>query len=69
MQKYNSDQEIWGKNTSFCLDTDYYREKEKIKDVPVEEIAEGNLKATLAPWGPSLAFKGLVTALHEDLPV
>ncbi|XP_075817743.1 coiled-coil domain-containing protein 73 [Microtus pennsylvanicus] len=41
MQKYNSDQEIWGKNTrSFCLDTDYYREKEKIKDVPVEEIAE-----------------------------
>lgn len=48
MQKYNSDQEIWGKNTSsFCLDTDYYRKKEKIKDVPVEEIAKGNLKATL----------------------
>ncbi|CAO2579675.1 Coiled-coil domain-containing protein 73 [Lemmus lemmus] len=40
MQKYSSGQEIWGKNTSFCLDTDYYREKEKIKDLPVEEITE-----------------------------
>ncbi|XP_038187341.1 coiled-coil domain-containing protein 73 [Arvicola amphibius] len=41
MQKYNSDQEIWGKNTrSFCLDTDYYREKDKVKDAPIEDTAE-----------------------------
>ncbi|XP_027251462.1 coiled-coil domain-containing protein 73 [Cricetulus griseus] len=40
-QKYNSGQEIWGKNAkNFCSDTDYYREKEKMKDLPVEEIAE-----------------------------
>ncbi|OBS65773.1 hypothetical protein A6R68_05687, partial [Neotoma lepida] len=41
IQKYNSSQEIQGKNTkSFCSDPDYYREKEKMKDLPVEEIAE-----------------------------
>ncbi|CAH6788159.1 Ccdc73 [Phodopus roborovskii] len=40
-QKYNSGQEIWGKNMkSFYSDTDYYREKEKMTDLPVEEIAE-----------------------------
>lgn len=68
MQKYNSDQEIWGKNTrSFCLDTDYYREKEKIKDIPVEEIAEGNLKATLIKLHGCLLWLlgATVTALHE----
>nr|XP_042131779.1 coiled-coil domain-containing protein 73 [Peromyscus maniculatus bairdii] len=40
-QKYNTGQEIWGKNTkSFCSDPDYYREKKKMEDLPVEEIAE-----------------------------
>ncbi|XP_036039255.1 coiled-coil domain-containing protein 73 [Onychomys torridus] len=40
-QKYNPGQEIWGKNTkSFCSDPDYYREKGKMEDLPVEEAAE-----------------------------
>ncbi|XP_005064601.1 coiled-coil domain-containing protein 73 [Mesocricetus auratus] len=41
IQKYNSGQEIWGENAkSFCSDTDHNREKEKMKDLPIEEIAK-----------------------------